>query len=57
MSKMSDLVPIKLAQLVLRVVEAQGFDVDEFLASNDFSYNPLDDDPQLPTHITATKSA
>ncbi|NRB41387.1 MAG: AraC family transcriptional regulator [Pseudomonadales bacterium] len=52
---MSDLVPIKLAQLVLRVVEAQGYDIDEFLASCDISFNPLDDDPKIPTHITATE--
>ena len=49
----SNLVPIKLAQLVLRVVEAQGFDVAEFLESSEFSYNPLNNDPTLPTHITA----
>lgn len=52
---MSDLVPIKLAQLVLRVVEAQGFDVQEFLDSSGFDFNPLDDDPKLPTHITASE--
>lgn len=50
---MSELVPIKLAQLVLRIVEAQGFDVDDFLASSGFSYNPLHNHPQMPTHITA----
>ncbi|HEY9033172.1 MAG TPA: AraC family transcriptional regulator [Pseudomonadales bacterium] len=50
---MSELVPIKLAQLVLRVVEAQGFDVDDFLQSSHFDYNPLADSPDLPTHITA----
>lgn len=49
----NDLVPIKLAQLVLRTVEAQGFDVDEFLTSSGFAWNPLDNNPQLPTHITA----
>ena len=52
---MSDLVPIKLAQLVLRIVEAQGYDIDEFLASSKLSFNPLDDDPKIPTHITATE--
>jgi AraC-like DNA-binding protein len=52
---MSDLVPIKLAQLCLRVVEAQGFDVGEFLESSGLGYNPLGDDPQLPTHITASE--
>ena len=50
---MSDLVPIKLAQLVLRVVEAQGYDIDEFLTSSELSFNPLDDNPKIPTHITA----
>lgn len=49
----SDLVPIKLAQLVLRVLEAQGFDVDDFLQANAFSYNPLDNQPDNPTHISA----
>ena len=48
-----ELVSIKLAQLVLRVVEAQGFDVDDFLTSCSFPYNPLNDDPTLPTHITS----
>ncbi len=51
----SELVPVKLAQLVLRVVEAQGFDVEEFLASCGFDYNPLNEDPHLPTHITASE--
>jgi len=49
----TELVPIKLAQLVLRVVEAQGFDIDEFLTSCHFQYNPLKEQEQLPTHITA----
>ena len=53
MPTMSDLVPIKLAQLVLRVVEAQGYDMDEFLAASQISFNPLDEDPKIPTHITA----
>ena len=53
MPTMSDLVPIKLAQLVLRVVEAQGYDMDEFLADSQISFNPLDEDPKIPTHITA----
>ena len=48
-----ELVPIKLAQLVLRVVEAQGFDIDEFLVSTGFDYNPLNETPTMPTHITA----
>lgn len=52
---MSDLVPLKLAQLVLRVVEAQGYDIDDFLASSDLSFNPLDENPEIPTHITATE--
>ncbi|CAA0118824.1 HTH-type transcriptional regulator VirS [BD1-7 clade bacterium] len=52
---MSALVPIKLAQLVLRVVEAQGFDVEEFLASSQFNFNPLREDVDLPTHITAAE--
>jgi AraC-like DNA-binding protein len=49
----AELVPIKLAQLVLRVVEVQGFDVDEFLAATGFSYNPLDNKPDMPTHISS----
>lgn len=55
MSQAADLVPIKLAQLVLRIVEAQGFDVENFLASSGFTYNPLNSHPQLPTHITAAE--
>ncbi|MCK5880276.1 MAG: AraC family transcriptional regulator [Sinobacterium sp.] len=53
---MSQLVPIKLMQLLLLVVEAQGIDVDTFLKEHDFSYNPLDEtaDPAgLPTHVSA----
>ena len=49
----SNLVPVKLAQLVLRVVEAQGFDIPEFLASCQLSFNPLEQDSSHPTHITA----
>lgn len=51
----SELVPIKLAQLVLRVVEAQGFDIHEFLTSCHFDYNPLEEQANLPTHITASE--
>jgi AraC-like DNA-binding protein len=51
----SELVPFKLAQLVLRVVEAQGFDIDEFLASCSMKYNPLTEDATHPTHITAAE--
>lgn len=50
-----EFVSIKLAQLVLRVVEAQDFDVDEFLGSCGFTYNPLKDDPTIPTHITVAE--
>ncbi len=55
MEPMSDLVPLKLAQLVLRVVEAQGYDIEEFLASSELGFNPLNEDPKIPTHITATQ--
>ena len=41
---MSQLVPIKYVQLLLRVVEAQGFDVHEFLLEHQFPYNPLSAD-------------
>ncbi len=51
----SDLVPIKLAQLVLRIVETQGFDVDDFLTSSGFDWNPLHNSPQMPTHISAAE--
>ena len=54
--KQAQLVPIKLVQLVLRVVEAQGFDVNEFLSDHYFDYNPLDptiDPATLPTHVSA----
>ncbi len=53
---MSKLVPIKLVQLLLRVVEAQGFDVDSFLNEHGFSYNPINkniDPAALPTHVSA----
>lgn len=49
----SDLVPIKLAQLVLRVLEAQGYDVEEFLRTQGFTYNPLRIEADSPTHIPA----
>lgn len=53
---MSQLVPIKLVQLLLNVVEAQSYDVDTFLKEHSFSFNPLskDIDPaSIPTHVTA----
>ena len=53
---MSRLVPIKLVQLLLRVVEAQGFDVDCFLLEHGYNYNPLKPEEQqstIPTHVSA----
>lgn len=55
---MSQLVPIKLVQLLLRVVEAQGVDIDSFLKEYEFDYNPLDttiDPATLPTHVSASE--
>lgn len=49
----SDVIPIKLAQLVLRVLEAQDFDVGDFLKANGFDFNPLDKSVDMPTHIPA----
>jgi len=57
---MAQLVPIKLVQLLLRVVQAQGFNVDDFLSEQGFAFNPLLIDElsateasELPTHISA----
>ncbi len=53
---MSRLVPIKLVQLLLRVVDAQGFDVECFLNEHGYQYNPLKPDEQqstIPTHVSA----
>lgn len=49
----SDAVPIKLAQLLLRVVEAQGFDVKEFLLNHGLDQQLASSESDLPSHISA----
>ena len=59
---MSQLVPIKYVQLLLRVVEAQGFDIDEFLLEHHFTYNQISKTQlsaenaeafSIPSHVSA----
>lgn len=52
---MSDLVPIKLAQLLLRVVEAQGLALEPFLDDCGLDFNPLSGADDLPTHISGER--